>query len=158
MNRYFLALGLGSLLLGAMPALGQTPGLPAELVDALTAEARSALPMARMEDGSNVPAESEAERARPLVPRDLEVQTIERGIMTGQMEACGLDWQNGSYHPYMQALRRRYHGKPIAYLGLLHGMSQGMTTSMLSEQGFACTDDLRARLTATAANRAIDVP
>ena len=158
MNRYLLALGLGSVLLGTMPALSQTPGLPAELVDALTAEARNALPRARLEDGSNVPAESEAERALPLVPRDLEVQTIERGIMTGQMEACGLDWQNASYHPYMQALRRRYQGKPMAYLGLLHGMSQGMTTSMLSERGFTCTDDLRARLTATAANRAIEVP
>ncbi|MEA3042908.1 MAG: hypothetical protein QOH47_746 [Sphingomonadales bacterium] len=132
--------------------------MPAELVDQLTARARAILPMARLEDGSNVPPETEAERSQPIVPRPLEVQTIERGILTGQMEACGLDWQNGSYLPYMDALRSRYRGKPMAYLGLLHGLLQGMTTNWLLEQHEVCTDAMRARLTAEAASRAIDVP
>jgi hypothetical protein len=114
--------------------------------------------MARLEDGSNLAPETEAERARPIVPRSLEVQTIERGMLTGRMEACGLDWQNGSYLPYMRALRRHYRGKPMAYLGLLHGISQATTTIALAEQGGACTDSIRARLTADAAGRAIDVP
>jgi len=114
--------------------------------------------MAQLEDGSNVPPETEAERAQPIVPRPFEVQTIERGMLTGRMEACGLDWQNASYLPYMQALRRRYRGKPMAYLGLLHGFSQAATTQALAQQGDVCTDAIRASLTAEAASRAIDVP
>ena len=114
--------------------------------------------MARLEDGSNVPPETEAERALPLVPRALEVQTIERAMLTGQMETCGLDWQNASFLPYMRALRRRYRGKPMAYLGLLHGLIQATTTNALADQGSACTDAIRASLTAEAANRPIDVP
>jgi hypothetical protein len=46
----------------------------------------------------------------------------------------------------------------MAYLGLLHGLLQGMTTNWLLEQHEVCTDAMRARLTAEAASRAIDVP
>jgi hypothetical protein len=142
---------LGALLLGALPASAQSGELPAEFIAELTARARGALPMARLEDGSNIPPESETERAQPLVPRSVEVQTIERGMLAGQMEACGLDWQNGSYLPYMRILRSRYRGKPVAYLGLLHGLSQAITTSALAEQGSVCSDAIRERLTAAAA-------
>lgn len=157
-NRLCLTLGFAALLLGAGPASAQRGALPAEFVAALTARARGALPMARLEDGSSVPPETEAERSRPIVPPSLEIRTIERGMLTGQMEACGLDWRNGSYLPYMRALRRTYRGKPMAYLGLLHGIAQAMTTTALGEQGGLCTDAIRARLTADAASRAIDVP
>lgn len=157
-NRLCLALSLGAFLFGMAPAQAQSAGPPAGLVEELTSRARTALPMARLEDGSNVPPETESERSRPIVPRSLEVQTIERAMLTGQMEACGLDWQNGSYLPYMHALRRRYRGKPMAYLGLLHGITQAAATNALAGQGFVCTNEIRARLTAEAANRAIDVP
>jgi hypothetical protein len=158
-KRLCLALALSAPLLGATPAPAQRGGaLPAGIVDQLTARARGALPMARLEDGSSLPPESEAERARPIVPRALEIQTIERGMLTGRMEACGLDWRNDSYLPYVRALRRRYRGKPMAYLGLLHGITQAMTTNALAAQGGACTDDMRAALTADAASRAVDVP
>jgi hypothetical protein len=73
------------------------------------------------------------------------------------MEGCGLDWQHLSYQPYMRALRGRYSGKPMAYLGLLHGLTQGMTREALGEAA-GCSDTFRARLTAEAANRAIEVP
>jgi hypothetical protein len=143
---------------GAAPASAQRTDLPTELVEMLTARARAALPMARLEDGSNVPPETGAERSRPIVPRSLEIQTIERGILTGQMEACGLDWRNLSYMPYMRALRSRYRGKPMAYMGVLHGVTQGMAADTLAEQGETCTDAMRARLTAEAASRAIEMP
>jgi hypothetical protein len=158
MERLRPTLVLAVLLLGAAPASAQRGALPAGIVDQLTARARDALPMARLEDGSGVPPETEAERALPIVPRPLEIQTIARGLLTGQMEECGLDWRNGSYLPYMRALRRRYRGKPMAYLGLLHGMTQAMTRTALAERGVPCTDAIRARLTADAASRAIDVP
>lgn len=156
-DRIGLALALG-LLLASGPVRAQGGDVSAEMVDELTARARTALPLARLEDGSNVPAETEAERARPLVPRALEVQTIERGILAGRMAACGLEWQAASFLPYMQALRRRYRGKPMAYLGLLHGLSQAMAMDLLAEEGGACTDAQRSRLTAEAASRPVHVP
>jgi hypothetical protein len=146
------------MLVGAAPTSAQRSDVPAELVEQLTARARAALPMAALEDGSRVPPETEAERSLPIVPRSLEIQTIERGMLTGRMEACGLDWQNASYLPYMRALRRHYRGKPMAYLGLLHGLTQGTTANALAQQGDVCTDAMRARLTAEAASRAIDEP
>jgi hypothetical protein len=149
---------LGSLLLGAAPVRAQHLDLPAGLVDQLTAMARAALPRARLEDGSSVPRETAAERSQPIVPRALEVQTIERGMLTAQLEFCGMDWQNLSYQPYMQALRQRYHGKPMAYLGMLHGLTQGTVADALARQHDFCDDEMRNRLTAEAANGAIVLP
>jgi hypothetical protein len=149
-NRFRLKLGFGALLLGTLPATAQTVGLPTEFVEELTGRAREALPLGRLEDGSNVPPETEAERARPLVPRSAEIQIIQRGMLTGQMQFCGMDWERESYLPYMQALRSHYRGKPMAYLGLLHGISQAITTTAMTDQGSVCDDTIRARLTAAA--------
>lgn len=43
------------------------------------------------------------------------------------MEVCGLESTQLSFLPYMSVLRRdgRYSGKQLAYIGLLHGLSQG---------------------------------
>jgi len=46
----------------------------------------------------------------------------------------------------------------MAYLGLLHGLSQGMTRQALADAESFCTAAVRARLTAEAANREVDVP
>jgi hypothetical protein len=158
MKRLGLIIGVGALLLGAAPSWAQRPELPVALVDQVTSVARAALPSAVLEDGSNVPPETAAERSQPIVPRALEVQTIERGILTAEMEFCGLDWQGLSYQPYMQTLRRRYRGKPMAYVGMLHGITQGILGGELARQHGVCSDEMRSRLTAEAASRPIDVP
>lgn len=112
----------------ACPAFAQDEAGPLpELVDQLTAAARCNLTKARLRDGSPVPAETPEERAQALVPCSLEVQTIERGLLSAAMATCGLDSDAFSYLPYMRAIRAsaRYSDKQIAYIGLLHGVTLG---------------------------------
>lgn len=153
-------LALAACLLLAAPVSAQMSPPPPELVDQLTAHARTALPRARLRDGSHLPPETEAERARPIVARALEVQTIERGLLTARIEACALDWQRLSYLRYMAALRSsgRYSDKQMAYVGMLHGITQGIAQGQMAEGEQACDDDERTRLIAEAASRAIETP
>ena len=138
------ALLAAGLIAAAAPARAQSQPPPDALVARLTAFARERLPMAVIEDGSHVPAETPAERALPIIPRAAEIAAIRRGALSGQMEHCGLDWQNRSYMPFMRRLRAGgWRGKRMAYVALLHGLSQATT--------------LRARQGAQAGCRAQDV-
>ena len=126
-SRAILA-AVGAILLGVgSAASAQDVGPPSELVDALTQGARTNLAQARLSDGSNVPPETPEELAQPLVPRALEVQTIERALLSAAMETCGDDYSTLSYQPYMSTLRAsgRYSDKQMAYIGLLHGFAMG---------------------------------
>jgi len=100
---------------------------PPALVDQLTSVARENLPLAQLKDGSQVPPETPEERAQPIVPRALEVQTIDRGLLSAAMNVCGLDSDELNYLPYMRAIREsaRYSDKQLAYVGLLHGATLG---------------------------------
>lgn len=117
----------GGLFAAAGPGWTQSHPPSDESVAQLTERARAILPMAQLEDGSSVPAETPAERVRPIIPRATEIATIRRGELSGQMEHCGLDWQNRSYMPFMRRLRAGgWRGKRMAYVGMLHGVSQAM--------------------------------
>lgn len=101
--------------------------------------ARAALPMAHLEDGSNVPEETAEELKQPIISRALEIAIIRRGDLSAQMEHCGLDWQAESYMPMMKRLRAGgWRGKKMAYVGRLHGMSQGLTERELGEDVVTC--------------------
>lgn len=154
-RRLFTALAF----LAAAPAAHAQTRTPSDAwVDQLTQLARASLPMARLEDGSNVPEETPEELARPIVTRTLEVQTIRRGELSGLMERCGLDWQQLSFMPMMTVLRASgWRGKRMAYVGLLHGMSQGMTLRDARDRP-PCTREEEAALKREAAtvNLAID--
>jgi hypothetical protein len=139
-NRVALgALLAAGLIAAAGPARAQSHPPSDETVAQLTGFARAALPRARLEDGSNVPAETPAERALPIIPRAAEIATIRRGALSGQMEHCGLDWQNRSFMPFMRRLRAGgWRGKRMAYVGLLHGLSQAMTRRARQEAEAGC--------------------
>jgi hypothetical protein len=47
--------------------------------------ARENLPLARLKNGSPVPPETPEERAQPIVPHALEVQTIDRALLSAAM-------------------------------------------------------------------------
>jgi hypothetical protein len=133
------ALLAAGLIAAAGPARAQSQPPSDESVARLTGLARAILPSARLEDGSNVPAETQAEQALPIIPRAAEIATIRRGALSGQMEHCGLDWQNRSYMPFMRRLRAGgWRGKRMAYVGLLHGLSQGMTLRARREARAGC--------------------
>lgn len=133
------ALLAAGLFAAAGPARAQSHPPSDESVARLTGLARAILPTARLEDGSNVPAETQAERALPIIPRAAEIATIRRGELSGQMEHCGLDWRNRSYMPFMRRLRAGgWRGKRMAYVGLLHGTSQAMTLRARQEAEAGC--------------------
>ena len=124
-SRFLIACGVGALLGTATPLSAQDVGPPEVLVDALTQGARVNLAKARLPDGSNVPAETPEELAQPIAPRELEVQTIERALLSAYMNTCDLDSEGLSFRPYMAALRasERYSEKQLAYIGVLHGFA-----------------------------------
>jgi hypothetical protein len=126
-----------SLLIGALtisllstgPAAAQQllPTPDEQMVAEMAAFARTNITKARISDGSFVPPETPEELARPIIPDVLVRQTVARGFLTGEMEACGMDWENESFLPYMAAIRasKLYSDKQLAYIGLLHGLGQG---------------------------------
>ncbi len=146
------------LLCAASPAVAQEVGPPPQLVDDLTAVARDNLSQARLSDGSNVPAETPEERAQPIVPRSLELQTIERALLSAAMDACELDSVSLSYLPYMQKLRasQRYSDKQIAYVGLLHGVSSGYMSGQIED--LACSEEMVAGMKLAAASEPVETP
>jgi hypothetical protein len=157
-NRLALACLAAAALGFAAPVAAQEGGPPPALVDDLTAAARSNLSAARMSGGSQVPAETPEELAQPLVPRSLEVQTIERALLSAAIKACGLDYVALNYLPYMAKIRAsgRYSDKQIAYIGLLHGISTGYLGRDLDTA--MCTDAFSADMTSEAATVAIETP
>jgi hypothetical protein len=126
-------------LLAAGQALAQSHPPSEERVAQVTRVARDNLSNARIEDGSNLPVETPAERAQPIIPRAAEIAAIRRGELSGQMEHCGLDWQNRSFRPFMRQLRDNgWRGKRMAYVGLLHGISQAQTLRARQDAAAAC--------------------
>ena len=149
MRRLPLFLALSAALASAAPVRGQSLPPPDEgTIERIAEMARANLTRARVSDGSFVPPETPQERARPIVAAELVRQTVTRGFLTGEMEACGLDWQEGSYLPYMAAVRaaRRYSDKQLAYVGLLHGFSQAAANWAMEQRGAPCSETERERL------------
>jgi hypothetical protein len=150
--RTFLAAGL----LATAPAFAQSREPTQRQIEDLIAFARAALPMARLEDGSNVPEETPEELKQAIIPRAVEVAVIRRGALSAQMEHCGLDWEHDSYLPMMQRLRAGgWRGKKMAYVGLLHGVSQGTTERELGSDAVACDPAKVAALKREAASFSI---
>ncbi|MCW3836842.1 hypothetical protein ACFQ1E_11805 [Sphingomonas canadensis] len=146
------------LVCAALPAAAQSREPTPEKVEGLTYLARINIAEAVLDDGTKVPPETPEEFARPLMPRALEVKIIRRGDLSAQMEACQLDWREGSFLPFMRALRANgYAGKAMAYAGILHGMSQGVAALSLGEPG-PCPAEKAAALKAEAGQLPADRP
>jgi hypothetical protein len=155
-NRLAFSAFLAAGLLAAAPVQAQSREPTDRQIESLTALARAALPMAHLEDGSNVPPETPEELAQPIVPRAVEVAIIRRGDLSGQMQHCGLDWGQESYLPLTRRLRANgWRGKKMAYAGLLHGMSQGLTLRELGERTITCDPAKVAALKREAASLSI---
>ena len=152
-----LVLGVSSLSV-AEPISAQDDGRPSELVDAITGAVRDNLSRAVLPDGSNVPAETPEERARPLISRNLELATIDRALLSATMEVCGLDYSAISYRPFMSALREsgRFSQKQMAYIGLLHGFSSASFIKTFDAS--KCSDELTESMIETAKDLPISSP
>ena len=102
-------------------------GLPRASIERLSKSAHAALPRAKISDGSLIGEIRARQLDYPLLPYKVREQIIVRGYVTGFAEACGLDWENKSYLPFMNKMRdehRDWTTFQFAYVGLLHGLSQ----------------------------------
>jgi hypothetical protein len=162
-------IGLAALLLSVQAASGQpdpvTGDAPAALVDEITAQAvaaaRAGASRARLPDGTLLPAATEEDRQLFAIPAALERQIVRRGMLTGQLEFCRARGVARSFVPYMQRLRASglYSAPQLAYVGFLHGVSQGLTMgAMEGARSDACTDALLARLSAAAETETVGTP
>ena len=143
-----MALALAAI--GAGPASAQTVPLNFKLPDdyytRIVELAREALPTARLANGKPVPLESAEERAQPLLPADIERRIIDTGVVSGLASWCGLDWTT-LFRRMMLAERgaKQWNDKQLAYIGLLHGVSQGAIENSTRQQG-SCTAKDKPRM------------
>lgn len=152
--RLLAILGLGLLLAApAAPTVAQSlpdfVGSNDDLVRSAMQLARDSITAARLPDGSTVPPETVEELARPIVPTPVGKRTLNTGMLSGYAQFCGLDWRSGSFAPFMEAQRRTggLTGKQMAYLGILHGIGQGIMLDNLSRHG-NCTPEMRGKIAA----------
>lgn len=144
---------LAALLFAAGPGFAQDINLPDDLVKRLTQAARDTLSSARLADGSTIPPETPEEKAQPIVPRPLELRTINRGLLSARLQVCSQDYRTISYLPFMNALQASggYSPKQMAYLGILHGVTARMMSRPLDGYEPDCSEAAVAELKTRAA-------
>lgn len=142
-----------------------TGSAPADFIKDLTSRAvelaRAIAPKARLSDGSQLPTATPEDRRRFAIPAELEAQTVRRGMLTGQLLYCDGDGINRSFLPYMGKLRAsgRYSERQIAFVGVLHGVSQQMIMdSMASAKAQVCSEAFLAKLGAAAESDPVRTP
>jgi len=100
----------------------------------------------RLSDGSFIPPESAEELKTPIIPYEDGKRVVNRGIISAMAEYCGLDWENRSFSPFMQQERskRKWSDKQMAFIGGLHGMTQGSMHKNFQSKG-ACDEVFRKK-------------
>ena len=128
LRRFILA---GALIAATAPA-------PAQSIDGLVSGIAS---LARQNLG----------HSQPIVPAALDLQTVRRGALTAQLQACNGPWEERSYLPYMAQLRSsgRYSQQQLDYIGVLHGIAQQMVFESLSARSEPCPVNVRAAMAKT---------
>ena len=149
--RFLTALVLAALaaaLAFAWPARAQQAvpdiGLTDEAVKSVMDVARQNITKARLADGTFVPKESPGELSLPILPLVDGRRIITAASLSAAAAWCGVEWQNSHYLPMMQQERasRRWSDKQMAYIGLLHGITQGTLQQQHAASG-GCDDGTR---------------
>ena len=84
------------------------------------------LSMARGSDGQPLPPLTAAERAQPLLDRELVIEVYDIGLDSGIGQLCGLDWNTLNFAPLMQRERARgdRSDHQLAAIAMIHGIAQ----------------------------------
>lgn len=93
------------------------------------------------------PATPEEKSTLPLTV--LEAQMIvDRGLVSGVAEHCGLAWQRQNFVPMMAYWRdiQKKTERQMALIGVMHGIVQGQTAKAFASRG-ACTAQQRQEAT-----------
>ena len=119
---------------------------------------RGLITMGHLPDGSPIPAETPAERAAPILPQALAQRTFDRGLLSGNIEACSGDWRTMSFKPFYAELTGRgdLTPKQIGFAVLLHDAAREQGNHLPDE---ACTPEFETSLASAAqAERATRLP
>lgn len=124
------------------------PGERPEVVARWVEHMRKNFDLGTLPDGKPLPAESAEARAKPILPPVLAKRVWDRGMLSGNTEACGGDWEVMSFKPLMAELRARGDLTPLqlGFAALLHGAAQQQGRGMLEDD---CTAEFKASLAAT---------
>ena len=127
-------------------AFAQDLSVSEQTVTLLTKLTRSHLHEAVIDDEGNlVPPETATEKAQPILPFSEEQIIVRHGIIAALREYCGLPWREG-FSTFMHTERQKgFTPKQTAYIGLLHGMSQGFHEAGFKEHG-ECPADMKANV------------
>lgn len=138
------------LVLAILPGIAQAQsGRPADPIS--DEEVRRALSLGvenfqRLKcDGNRFcPPATPEERASPPLSLAEARAIMQRGVLSGLAEHCGLDWQRRNFAPMMDYWRAsmKKSERQMALVGFLHGVMQQALHSSLAARG-TCGDRLR---------------
>jgi hypothetical protein len=136
------------LTLGAAAAYGQGSrplSLDDDFVRRILAQALDNIPRLRCENAQPCAPASAAEKANPPITIAEARAIMNRGILSGAAERCGLDWQRRNFVPMMTYWRNdmKKTERQMALVALLHGVMQGIVNSGAEK---ACPESMRQNL------------
>ena len=138
-----LAFGLALAGVGLGP-VAHAEQLTDEQVMTMVNYARDNITLAVYEDGRNAAPETEAERAKELLPVEDARRIIEGGFSSGILQWCGLEWQVSMNALLTQERDSHMWGeKQLAFINLLHGIAMVHYVETVSANNNACPDDVR---------------
>ena len=110
---------------------------------------RTLITMGRLPDGTPMTAETTEERARPILPPALAQRVFDRGLLSGNMEACNGNWRQMSFDPLYAELAARgdLTPKQIGFAVLLHDAAREQGGHVPDEE---CTPEFEAGLVSAA--------
>lgn len=121
--------------------------MPDSFIRTAASLARDNLSRAKLPDGRLVGSETDAEKARSLIPFSDAREVVNAGAASGFAEWCGVEWDVRSFQPLMFRQRdgRDRPPKTLAYIALLHGVAQGLVRNDIARAG-PCTEEDRAAI------------
>jgi hypothetical protein len=84
--------------------------------------------------GHPIMPKDDAERATLPIPKEQAAYIIDKGSESGLAEWCNVSWEE-RFHLLMKQMRaQKLSEMQIAYIGVLHGVAQGMVNSSMKNQ------------------------
>jgi hypothetical protein len=99
---------------------------------------------ARCENNAHCAAATAEERKQPPLSIAEGRSIMQRGVLSGLAQHCGLDWRTRNFLPMMAHWRlgTKKSARQMALVGLVHGIMQGQIQNAAAKQG-ACSDQMR---------------
>lgn len=147
-----LALGTAAASPSALaPVAATIPLVPGEspvVVMRFVEHMRDNMHLGTYPDGTPMRAEPPEERSKPIISRALAQRIYDRGTLSGNITACGGDWQTMSYKPLMTELEARgdLSPKQLGFATMLHNAAQEQGKNVVDED---CTAEFKASVIAT---------